>query len=246
MKVGNEKTKHGGRLVAHAEKVLKRAEQHRQNAAQIRAQAQRTSDAAKATMQLGRRFAREAVSHRLKTMTYRSKCTMMRAQAEAALRRAKDEAQNAKDLNNIAKPDDASGKQISPDAHGTTLLQTMALSSGVFPDETMTAGKSAGDQYAKLRESQESHMHTMEENLNNALRKTERERAKEESAVSALKVAITRDRRDYEAARDQERDAEKKEVFARQETQTVGQLKQMAAIKKEALTAQKAVCVLCF
>ena len=31
------------------------------------------------------------VSHRLKTMTYRSKCTMMRAKSEAALSRAQDE-----------------------------------------------------------------------------------------------------------------------------------------------------------
>eukprot|EP00960_Hanusia_phi_P041430 754984-Hanusia_phi.AAC.8 len=39
-------------------------------------------------MELGEKFERRAVSHRLKTMTYRSKCTMMRAKAEAALRKA--------------------------------------------------------------------------------------------------------------------------------------------------------------
>jgi hypothetical protein len=44
------------------------------------------------------------VSHRLKTMTYRSKCTMMKAKAEAALRKGQDEAQNARALHKIIKP----------------------------------------------------------------------------------------------------------------------------------------------
>jgi hypothetical protein len=248
LKLAKEKSDHGGRLVASAKRVLQRAEQHRQNAASIREQAQRTSDAAKATMQLGRRFAREAVSHRLKTMTYRSKCTMMRAQAEAALRRAKDEAENAKDLKKIAKPDDAkpddssSGKQVSPDGAGTTLLQTMALSSGVF-SSTMSPDKGGENQYLEMRKAKENHMQTMEENLNNALRKTEQDKENEQNEISSLKVAIARDRKDYQAAREQVHDAQEKERFAREETKTVGQLRQKAAIRKEALAAQKAVSV---
>ncbi len=61
----------------------------------------RICQAAEAVMQLGEKLEKRAVSHRLKTMTYRSKCTMMKAKAEAALRKAQDEAQNARVLHKI-------------------------------------------------------------------------------------------------------------------------------------------------
>jgi hypothetical protein len=51
---------------------------HKQNADTLRASADQTSKAADAVMALGEKFERRAVSHRLKTMTYRSKCTMVR------------------------------------------------------------------------------------------------------------------------------------------------------------------------
>ena len=54
------------------------AKVHKQNADTLRASADQTSKAADAVMALGEKFERRAVSHRLKTMTYRSKCTMVR------------------------------------------------------------------------------------------------------------------------------------------------------------------------
>mmetsp|Transcript_44870 Transcript_44870/g.70292 ORF Transcript_44870/g.70292 Transcript_44870/m.70292 type:complete len:343 (-) Transcript_44870:61-1089(-) len=101
---GEKKEDQGGRLVATAHAVLEKAKRHKQNADSFKDQADKTTAAAKATLQLGEKFEKEAVSHRLKTMTYRSKCTMMKAKAEAALRKAQDEAKNAQVLDNIVKP----------------------------------------------------------------------------------------------------------------------------------------------
>ena len=70
----------------------------------MRVRADETSKASDAVLALGEKFERRAVSHRLKTMTCRSKCTMMEAKAEAALRKGQDEANNARVLNKIIKP----------------------------------------------------------------------------------------------------------------------------------------------
>jgi len=106
-KDGDSKEDKGGEIVAKAHKILDQANHHKGNADTLRATAKQTSKAADAVMALGEKFERRAVSHRLKTMTYRSKCTMMRAKAEAALRKAQDEAQNARVLHKIIKPSDS-------------------------------------------------------------------------------------------------------------------------------------------
>lgn len=108
---GDKSEDAGGRLILTGHNILKRAEAHLNNAKLLRNEGDRTDAAAKATMGLGERFEREAVAHRLKTMTYRSKCTMMRAKAKVHLRRAMDEKHNAAVLSGIAKPaiDDADG-----------------------------------------------------------------------------------------------------------------------------------------
>ena len=103
-KDGDRKEDKGGEIVTKARKILDQANQHKANADILRANADKTSKAADAVLALGEKFERRAVSHRLKTMTYRSKCTMMKAKAEAALRKAQDEAQNARTLHKIIKP----------------------------------------------------------------------------------------------------------------------------------------------
>jgi len=121
-KDGDNKEDKGGEIVAKARKILDQANHHKSNADTLRTTAQQTSKAADAVMALGEKFERRAVSHRLKTMTYRSKCTMMKAKAEAALRKAQDEAQNARVLHKIIKPadtadSDATTPALTPDAN---------------------------------------------------------------------------------------------------------------------------------
>eukprot|EP00291_Cryptomonas_curvata_P019483 CAMPEP_0172167986 /NCGR_PEP_ID=MMETSP1050-20130122/9878_1 /TAXON_ID=233186 /ORGANISM="Cryptomonas curvata, Strain CCAP979/52" /LENGTH=302 /DNA_ID=CAMNT_0012838841 /DNA_START=12 /DNA_END=916 /DNA_ORIENTATION=- len=88
VKSGDKAEDQGGRLILSGHDILKRAEAHLNNAKFLRGHGDKTDAAAKATMALGERFEHEAVAHRLKTMTYRSKCTMMRAKAKVHLRRA--------------------------------------------------------------------------------------------------------------------------------------------------------------
>mmetsp|Transcript_57386 Transcript_57386/g.117492 ORF Transcript_57386/g.117492 Transcript_57386/m.117492 type:complete len:305 (-) Transcript_57386:9-923(-) len=99
-----EKKGAADKLLKAAATIFAKATLHKRNADSLQAEATKTTSAASAVMQLGERFEREAVSHRLKTMTYRSKCTMMRARAQAALRKAQDEAKNAAVLDKIVKP----------------------------------------------------------------------------------------------------------------------------------------------
>jgi len=103
-KDGTSKQDKGGEIVTKAHKILQQAKKHKDNAEVLRAKATQTSKAADAVLAIGEKFEKRAVSHRLKTMTYRSKCTMIKAKAEAALRKGQDEAQNARVLHKIIKP----------------------------------------------------------------------------------------------------------------------------------------------
>jgi hypothetical protein len=103
-KDGTSTQDRGGEIVAKAHKIIEQANKHKENAAMLNAKAAQSSKAADAVLALGEKFEKRAVSHRLKTMTYRSKCTMIKAKAEAALRKGQDEAQNARVLHKIIKP----------------------------------------------------------------------------------------------------------------------------------------------
>jgi len=111
---GHESEDQGGLLIAAAAKVNGRGEAHQRNEERLRAQAAQATAASKAVLELGERFERRAVSHRLKTLTARSKCTMIRAKAESALSKAEDEAEAAQELKRAvaAKPARAAAKPV--------------------------------------------------------------------------------------------------------------------------------------
>lgn len=180
------------------------------------------------------RFAREAVAHRLKAMTYRSKCTMMRAEAQAALRRAKDEANNARDLNDIAQP--GAAKQASGGG-ATSLLQTESLfQSFVSAGEGEREGEGRGDETLTEFRRQERERGS----------RIEFERAvamqgREEKQISALESVIKRDRKDYAHARELKDEAEKKLRFAKVELGREARLKAEEAKREERYKNQEAV-----
>lgn len=105
LKTARAKKEAAAKLLGAAKTILDKAEAHKRNADSLKASASRTAAAGSAVTELGERFEREAINHRLKTMTFRSKCTMLRARAQAALRKAQDEAKNAAVLDKIVKPE---------------------------------------------------------------------------------------------------------------------------------------------
>jgi hypothetical protein len=248
---GDSKEDAGGSAVSKAHIILRRAKAHAENADALRAESARSAAAAKATLEIGQKLERRAVSHRLKTMTYRSKCTMMRAKSEAALSKAQDEAQSAKALRGMAKkPDGGVGEhrgrgqpvallQIGTPLGAAVELEQRQPETPLWSRKRQAAGHSARALQqleqrfggARTRTSGESDDFVEQQRAkhqSDARRRIEAKRQDEEEHMAALRVALRNDRDNYHEARVQARNAETETRTAVQEDAHAAALRRRA------------------